>query len=52
MRGCRSPLPLPLDALRFDRPVEADRLFSAVLTEAARKSQPVAAMARYFKLER
>jgi len=44
--------PLPLDALRFDRPVEADRLFSAVLTEAARKSQPVAAMARYFKLER
>jgi hypothetical protein len=43
--------PLPLDALRFDRPVEADRLFSAVLTEAARRSQPVAAMARYFKLE-
>jgi len=21
MRGCRSPLPLPPDALRFDRPV-------------------------------
>jgi hypothetical protein len=44
--------PLPLDALRFYRPVESDRLFSAVLTEAARKNQPVAAMARYFKLER
>jgi hypothetical protein len=44
--------PLPLDALRFDRPVAADRLFSAVLSEAARTNQPVAAMARYFKLQR
>jgi serine/threonine-protein kinase len=44
--------PLPLDALRFDRPIAADRLFPAVLGEAARKNQPVAAMARYFKIER
>jgi hypothetical protein len=41
----------PLDALRFDRPVAADRLFPAVLSEAARTNQAVAAMARYFKLE-
>jgi hypothetical protein len=44
--------PLPLDVLRFNRPVKADRLFSAALTEAVRTSQPIAAMARYFKLER
>jgi hypothetical protein len=44
--------PLPLDALQFDRLVAADQLFSTALAEAARKHQPVAAMARYFKLER
>jgi hypothetical protein len=42
---------LPLDTLRFDRPIAADRLFPAVLGEAARTHQPVAAMARYFKIE-
>jgi hypothetical protein len=42
---------MPLDALRFDRPVAADRLFSAALSEAARKNQPIAAMARYFKID-
>jgi hypothetical protein len=42
---------LPLDTLRFDRPIAADRLFPAVLGEAARTRQPVAAMARYFKIE-
>jgi eukaryotic-like serine/threonine-protein kinase len=40
-----------LDALRFDRPVAAERLFPALLSEAARTNQAVAAMARYFKLE-
>jgi serine/threonine-protein kinase len=44
--------PLPLDALHFDRPVAADRLFAAALGEAAKTNQPVAAMARYFKIER
>jgi hypothetical protein len=44
--------PLPLKALRFDRPVAADRVFAAALGEAERTNQPVAAMARYFKLER
>jgi hypothetical protein len=44
--------PRPLDALRFDRPIAAERLFSAVLGEAARTNQPLAAMARYFKIER
>ena len=42
---------LPLAALRFDRPIAADRLFAAVLSEAARTNQPIAAMARYFKIE-
>jgi serine/threonine-protein kinase len=41
----------PFDALRFDRLVAADRLFPALLSEAARTNQAVAAMARYFKLE-
>jgi hypothetical protein len=44
--------PVPLKALRFDRPVAADRVFPAALGEAERTNQPVAAMARYFKLER
>jgi hypothetical protein len=44
--------PIPLKALRFDRPVAADRVFAAALGEAERTNQPVAAMARYFKLER
>jgi len=44
--------PMPLKALRFDRPVAADRVFAAALGEAERTNQPVAAMARYFKLER
>ncbi len=43
---------LPLKALRFDRPVAADRIFPAALGEAERANQPIAAMARYFKLER
>jgi serine/threonine-protein kinase len=43
---------LPLKTLRFDRPVAADRVFPAALGEAERANQPVAAMARYFKLER
>ena len=43
---------LPLKALRFDRPVAADRVFAAALGEAGRTNQPIAAMARYFKLER
>jgi serine/threonine-protein kinase len=44
--------PLPLKALRFDRPVAADRVFPAALGEAERANQPIAAMARYFKLGR
>jgi hypothetical protein len=44
--------PLSLKTFRFDRPVAADRVFAAVLGEAERTNQPVAAMARYFKLER
>lgn len=44
--------PLPLKALRFDRPVAAERVFPAALGEAERANQPIAAMARYFKLER
>jgi serine/threonine-protein kinase len=43
--------PLPLKALRFDRPVAADRVFSAALGEAARTNQVVVAMARYFKID-
>jgi hypothetical protein len=42
----------PFEALRFDRPVAADRLFPALLSEAVRTSQGIAATARYFKLER
>jgi hypothetical protein len=44
--------PVPLDALQFEGPIAADQLFSTALAESARKHQPVAAMARYFKLER
>jgi hypothetical protein len=42
----------PFEALRFDRPVAADRLFPALLSEAVRTNQGIAATARYFKLER
>jgi serine/threonine-protein kinase len=41
----------PLTVLRFDGFATADGLFSALLNEAERANQPVAAMARYFKLE-
>jgi serine/threonine-protein kinase len=41
----------PFELLRFDHAVTADRLFPAVLSEAAGANQPIAAMARYFKLE-
>jgi serine/threonine-protein kinase len=41
----------PSTVLRFDRSVAADRLFRALLSEAERTNRPVAAMARYFKLE-
>jgi hypothetical protein len=43
--------PLRLQALQFDHPVAADQLFSAALSEAARTGQPLAAMARYFKID-
>jgi serine/threonine-protein kinase len=43
--------PLPLKALQFDRPVAADRVFPAALGEAERANQPIAAMARYFKID-
>jgi hypothetical protein len=43
--------PLRLEALQFDHPVSADQLFSAALSEAARTGQPLAAMARYFKID-
>jgi serine/threonine-protein kinase len=41
----------PSDLLRFDGSVTADRFFPALLSEAERANQPLAAMARYFKLE-
>ena len=44
--------PLPLEALRPGRPVRANQLFAAALSEAAKTGQPVAAIARYFKLDR
>jgi len=44
--------PLPLEALRPGRPVRANQLFAAALSEAAKTGQPMAAIARYFKLER
>jgi serine/threonine-protein kinase len=42
----------PFEALRFDGPVAAAELFPALLAEGLRTNQPVAAMARYFKIER
>ena len=42
----------PLDAMRPDRPMGADQFFAAVMNEATRTRQSVAAMARYFKIER
>jgi len=44
--------PLPLEALRPGRPIRANQLFAAALSDAAKTGQPVAAVARYFKLER
>jgi hypothetical protein len=41
----------PFEALRFDGPVAAADLFPALLAEGLRTNQPVAAMARYFKIE-
>jgi hypothetical protein len=41
----------PLRALRPDRPMTADAFFPAVLAEAARSGQSLAASARYFRLE-
>jgi hypothetical protein len=41
----------PSNVLRLDGLVTADRLFPALLGEAERTNQPLAAMARYFKLE-
>jgi hypothetical protein len=41
----------PLRALRPDTSVAADEFFRAVLAEAARSGEPLAAAARYFRLE-
>jgi hypothetical protein len=41
----------PFEALRFDGAVAATRLFLALLAEGLRTNQPVAAAARYFKVE-
>jgi serine/threonine-protein kinase len=41
----------PFEALRFDGAVAATRLFPALLAEGLRTNQPVAAAARYFKVE-
>ncbi len=42
----------PLDLLRVDHPISAEKFFAAVAGEAERNGRPLAAMARYFKLER
>jgi hypothetical protein len=44
--------PRPLEALRLDAPLAAERIFPALLNEATRTGQALAAMARYFKLEK
>jgi protein kinase-like protein len=43
--------PSPLDALRIERPAEAEQFFSRALSEATRSGTPLSAVARYFMLE-
>ena len=42
----------PLNMLRPSGPAGADQVFPAALAEAQRNSDPAAATARYFRLER
>ena len=42
----------PVDALRPGQPAEAEKFFPQVLSDAARTSKSLSAVARYFMLEK